>query len=97
MPSEQTPHIPPEEEGGVNFLKLSIGLPLWKAFSTMLAVESAIGTEALYACDFSSNRHACTNTVTPPNRKLKAHLNPTESLFYGDNRPLPRCSQAGRS
>ena len=21
MPSEQTPHIPPEEEGGVNFLK----------------------------------------------------------------------------
>ena len=52
MPSEQTPHIPPEEEGGVNFLKLSIGLPLWKAFSTMLAVELAIGAEAFEPATF---------------------------------------------
>ena len=76
--------------------RFSIGLPLWKAFSTMLAVELAIGAEAL-ACDFSSNKPACTNTAATPDRKLKANLNPTESLFYGDNRPLTRCSQAGRS
>jgi hypothetical protein len=52
----------------------------------MLAVESAIGAEAL-ACNFSSNKPACTNTAATPDRKLKANLNPTESLFYGDEPP----------
>ena len=32
--------------GVVSMPRLSIGLPLWKAFSTMLAVELAIGAEA---------------------------------------------------
>ena len=32
--------------GVASMPRLSIGLPLWKAFSTMLAVELAIGAEA---------------------------------------------------
>ena len=56
--------------GVASMPRLSIGLPLWKAFSTMLAVELAIGAEAFGPATLS-NKHACTNTVTTPDRNLK--------------------------
>ena len=71
MPSEQTPHIPPEEEGGVNFLKTLDRFALVEGIFHNARRRVGDWRRGVVACDFSSNRHACTNTVTTPDRNLK--------------------------
>jgi hypothetical protein len=71
MPSEQTTHIPPEEEGGLNFLKSLDRFALVEGIFHNARRRVGDRRRGVLACDFSSNKHACTDTATTPGRNLK--------------------------